>query len=123
MTRWPKAAFLAAMLALGACAASDGGVSKYERGFQLLAAQDYVAAETFFTEILEDDPDDAYAHLNLGAAHEAQGNFVTAEKHYEEASRLGKGKQIGKTVFNGDVKAENTTVASVADYNLANLPR
>ena len=113
------------LLALAACGGGDGEMveSEYEPGFQMLASQNYTGAEAFFAAEIADDPDDAYAHLNLGAAHEAQGNYAMAREHYQAAIAAGEGEPVGKTVYNGQVKIEDTTVAAVAAYNMSNLPQ
>lgn len=117
-----KAVAAAALVAVAGCA---GGPVEDDvgPGFDMLASKNYAAAESYFATEVSEDPDNAYAHLNLGAAHEAQGNYAMAAMHYQHAVDMGEGVPIGKTVYNGQVKMEDTTVAAVAAYNLANLPQ
>lgn len=113
-----------ALMAVTACSTDERMVdTEYDPGFDMLASQNYAAAETFFAGKVAEDPDDPYAHLNLAAAQEAQGNYAMAASHYQDATRLGDGVTVGKTVYNGQVKMEETTVAALAAYNLANLPQ
>lgn len=118
-----KALAVAGMVLAGCAGDEQTAGTKYDQGFELLASQEYAAAEVFFAQQVEADPDDPYALLNLAAAQEAQGDFGSAAKNYQEAARHGSGARVGKTVYNGQVKAEDTTVTALAAYNLANLPQ
>lgn len=117
-----RAAVAAGALTVAACSGGDEQPVD-TTGFDLLASQNYAAAEAYYTNEVAQDPSDASAHLNLGAAHEAQGNFAMAARHYQLAVQYGEGVPVGQTAFNGQVKSEETTVAAVAAYNLANLPQ
>lgn len=117
-----KAAAAAALLVVAGCS-SQMAEDDVGPGFDMLAAKNYAGAEAYFANEVAEDPDNAYAHLNLGAAHEAQGNFDMAAMHYQHAVEMGEGVPVAQTVYNGQVKSESTTVAAVAAYNLANLPQ
>lgn len=116
-----KAVAAAALLAVAGCATAT--VDDVGPGFEMLASKNYAGAEAYFANEIAEDPDNAYAHLNLGAAHEAQGDFAMAATHYQHAVDRGDGVAVARTVYNGQVKSEDTTVAAVAAYNLANLPQ
>lgn len=119
-----KAVAGAALLAIAGC--TTGGemaTTEVDSGFDMLASKNYAGAEAYFANLVAEDADNAYAHLNLGAAHEAQDEYDMARMHYEHAVAMGEGVPIGKTVYNGQVKVEDTTVAAVAAYNLSNLPQ
>lgn len=118
-----KALAGAALLALASCGVGDMAESDPTPGFQMLASQNYAGAEAFFANQVAENPDSPYAHLNLAAAHEAQGNYAMAREHYQAAVELGEGVPVGRTVYNGQVRAEDTTVAAVAAYNINNLPQ
>ena len=115
-----KAIAIVGLLAAAGCTTQAAYDSS---GFDMLAAKNYAGAEAYFSGEVAEDPDDAYAHLNLGAAHEAQGNYAMAARHYQTAVQMGEDVPVGRTVYNGQVKAEDSTVAAVASYNLANLPQ
>lgn len=118
-----KAVAAAAMLAVAGCGMTAAVDPEVQQGFDMLATQNYAAAEALFAQEVAEDPNNAYAHLNLGAAHEAQGNNALAAQHYQQAVALGEGVPVGRTVYNGQVRPEDTTVAAVGAYNLANLPQ
>lgn len=114
----------ASLLVLAGCAGEERMVSTdVDPGFDMLASQNYAGAEAYFMSEISEDPNDAYAHLNVGVAQEGQGKFADAAQHYQHAVSLGDGVPVGKTVYNGQVKMENTTVSALAAYNLANLPQ
>ena len=46
-----------------------------------LAARQYAAAEADFTQLVQQQPDDDYAHLGLGLALARQGRFAAAAEH------------------------------------------
>lgn len=110
-----------ALLALAACA--DNPAEEMQPGFEMLASRNYAGAEAYFADAVADDPENAYAHLNLAVAHQAQGDIAMAREHYQQAVALGEGVPIAQTTYDGQVKAEESTVAAVAAYNLSNLPQ
>ena len=110
-----------ALLALAGCADDRG--EEMQPGFEMLASRDYAGAEAFFADAVAEDPENAYAHLNLAVAHQAQGDIAMAREHYQQAVALGEGVPIGRTAYEGQVKTEESTVAAVAAYNLSNLPQ
>ena len=109
-----------ALLALAACA--DNTVERMQPGFEMLSSRNYSGAEAYFADAVAEDPENAYAHLNLAVAHQAQGDIAMAREHYQQAVALGEGVPIGQTTYEGQVKAEESTVAAVAAYNLSTLP-
>lgn len=114
----------ASLMTLSACATEEKMVStEIDPGFDMLAAQNYTGAEAYFAELVGRDAENPWAHLNLGVAHEGQGEFAEAATHYQHAVSMGDGVPVGKTVYNGQVKIEDTTVAALGAYNLANLPQ
>ena len=116
-----RAATAIVLLALAACA--DSAAERMQPGFEMLAARDYAGAEAYFADLVADDPDNASAHLNLAVAHQAQGDIAMAREHYQRAVALGEGVPVGQTTYEGQVEAEESTVAAVAAYNLSNLPQ
>lgn len=114
----------ASLLVLAGCASEERVVrTDVDPGFDMLASQNYSGAEAYFLNEIAEDPNDAYAHLNVAVAQEGQGKFGEAAMHYQHAVERGDGVPVGKTVYNGQVKMENTTVSALAAYNLANLPQ
>ena len=109
------------LLVLAACA--DSASERMQPGFEMLSSRNYAGAEAFFADAVAEDPDNAYAHLNLAVAHQAQGDIAMAREHYQQAVAFGEGEPIGQTTYDGQVKTEESTVAAVAAYNLSNLPQ
>ena len=116
-----RAATGLALLALAACA--DNAAEKMQPGFEMLSSRNYAGAEAYFADAVAEDPENAYAHLNLAVAHQAQGDIALAREHYQHAVALGEGVPIGQTTYEGQVRSEESTVAAVAAYNLSNLPQ
>lgn len=109
------------LLALAACA--DNAAEEMQPGFEMLSSRNYAGAEAYFADAVAEDPENAYAHLNLAVAHQAQGDIAMAREHYQKAVAYGEGVPIGQTTYEGQVKTEESTVAAVAAYNLSNLPQ
>ena len=105
------------LLALSACASSQ----PRDRGWEMIVAQDYAGARAYYEEVLRKNPDDPYAHLNLGVALEKLGDKEGAERHYREALRLGGDARIAETAEEGQVQSRKTTVAELAEENLRRL--
>ena len=116
-----RAATGIALLALAACAGN--AAEEMRPGFEMLSSRNYAGAEAYFADVVAEDPENAYAHLNLAVAHQAQGDIAMAREHYQRAVALGEGVPIGQTTYDGQVKTEESTVAAVAAYNLSNLPQ
>lgn len=55
---------------------------------QLVEMQDYVSSVDFFTKALRCKPDYVDAIYNRGLAYELQGDFLNAQKDYQEALRM-----------------------------------
>lgn len=109
------------LLALAACA--DNAAEEMQPGFEMLSSRNYAGAEAYFADAVAEDPENAYAHLNLAVAHQAQGDIAMAREHYQKAIAHGEGVATGQTTYEGQVKTEESTVAAVAAYNLSNLPQ
>jgi len=58
------------------------------RGEKLLTEGKAGEAKRVFEQVLADDPNDPRAWLDLGLAHEATGNWTSAEKAYRRATEL-----------------------------------
>lgn len=120
-----------AALALVACttetgsggSGSDPGTSAaFATGYQMLIDQNYVGARDAFLAIVANDPDNAYAHLNLGVAYEELGDLQLAKTHYNLALDTGASQPIAGTVEDGVVQNDvNTTVGALATRNLTAL--
>ena len=110
-----------ALLTLAACA--DNAAEEMQPGFEMLSSRNYSGAEAYFADAVAENPENAYAHLNLAVAHQAQGDIAMAREHYQKAVAYGEGVPIGQTTYEGQVTTEESTVAAVAAYNLSNLPQ
>ncbi len=110
-------------LALVGCASSDAPEqTAFGSAYDLLVAQDYASARDAFLAILSNDPNNAYAHLNLGVAYEELGETELARTHYGLALQNGSDAPIAGTVEDGVVKSGlATTVGALANQNLAGL--
>lgn len=113
-----------AALALVACAAPGGPApqSALSAANDKLIAQDYPGARDAFLAIIAEDPNNAYAHLNLGVAYEELGEVELAKTHYNLAIQTGGSSPIAGTVEDGVVSGGvSTTVGALATQNLTAL--
>ena len=121
------AAFGLAALTLSACAATDAdgnatGLTQstaFYTAYQKLVQENYTGARDGFLAIVGDEPDNAYAHLNLGVAYEELGEADLAKAHYQIALDTDPDAQIIEEVEDGEVRSDvNTTVGELATKNL-----
>ncbi len=90
-------------------------------GWSMIAAQDYASARAHYQGMLAEDPNNPYANLNLGVAFEETGDNEMAAKHYQVAIANGKNARIQEVAQDGNVAPRSTTVAKIAQENLACL--
>ncbi|MGE3277327.1 MAG: hypothetical protein AB7O67_19605 [Vicinamibacterales bacterium] len=107
---------LAAVLSAG-CA---WRMSHIQKGFDAFTDLDYVTAEKEFSEALEDDPDNPYAQLNLGAVFQNTGRPLLAIPLYQKVLVTGKDVRPTKKA-NAEDDEENPTLAELAQQNLDKL--
>ena len=114
---------VAALVALlGGCAVS-GEHAELKEGWELMVANEYAAARDHYEALLVDYPGNPYALLNLGVAYEELGDTGLAREHYEAALANGANAEIAEVAEKGQVATKPTTVAAVAEQNLARLPK
>jgi tetratricopeptide (TPR) repeat protein len=90
-------------------------------GWSMIVAEDYASARGHYQSMLAEDPNNPYVNLNLGIAYENLGDTEMAAKHYQVALAKGKDAGVGKVARDGDIATRETTVAKVAQENLAGL--
>jgi tetratricopeptide (TPR) repeat protein len=71
-----------------AIAASDTVQARYERAMALLDLCRFTEARRGFTEVIEREPGDAWAHYGLGLSLEMMGQQTAADKELEAAQKL-----------------------------------
>lgn len=103
---------LVTLISVSACATVNKHVSK---GFDAYTKLDYVTAEKEFTKALEDDKDDPYANLNMGALYQATGRPQLAVPLYMKAIEKGKNIRPNRKANNKDA---SPTIAEIAQKNL-----
>jgi tetratricopeptide (TPR) repeat protein len=92
-----------------------------DNGWDMIAAQDFSSARAHYQSMLAENPNDPYANLNLGVAYEELGDKQLAAKHYQVAIANGKDAEIQEVAQDGKTAARSTTVAKIAQENLAGL--
>jgi tetratricopeptide (TPR) repeat protein len=92
-----------------------------DNGWDMIAAQDFSSARAHYQSMLAENPNDPYANLNLGVAYEELGDKLLAAKHYQVAIANGKDAEIQEVAQDGKTAARSTTVAKIAQENLAGL--
>jgi tetratricopeptide (TPR) repeat protein len=106
---------------LAGCVA--GGASPgLKRGWELMVAEDYVAAIDQYEILLKEHPDNPYALLNLGVAYQRLGNFDRARPNYQAAIVHGGSAEVTRVAETEGIKTQTTTVAELARQNLEALP-
>ena len=107
-------------LLLGGCAAS-GPSGELEEGWELMLEEDYPAARTHYESMLEEYPENPYAHLNLGVAYQRLGEPGPARRHYETAIEHGGAAEVTRVAEEEGAAPRTTTVAELARQNLQSL--
>jgi len=105
-------------LVLSGC---SGQGDALDDGWSMITAQDYASARAHYQSMLAEDPNDPYVNLNLGVAYEETGDREMAAKHYQVAVANGKEARIQEVAQDGNVAPRETTVARIAQENLAGL--
>ena len=116
---------LLAALSLGAgCRTVNKHVSK---GFDYFQQLNYKEAEVEFLKAIEDDKDDPYAQLNLGALYQATGRPQKAIELYLKVLETGKNirpnRKTTTLTREGQTAESNPTLAEMAQKNLDSLMR
>lgn len=107
-------------LTLAGCAAT-GPAGELQEGWELMVAEDYPAARDHYEGILAENPDNPYAHLNLGVAYHRLGETERARRHYEAAVAHGGEAEITQVADEDGVAPETSTVADQARENLRRM--
>ena len=110
------------LILLTACATNVTEREDLAEAWQQMLNEDYLGARDAYELILLDDPQNPYAHLNLGFAYQQLGIYEAARSHYETAIAVGGDATVTSVVEEGQVSAVATTVADRARENLATLP-
>jgi len=115
-----KLAVVGAMLA-GLLLSGCSGQGALDDGWSMITAEDYASARAHYQSMLAEDPNNPYVNLNLGVAYQETGDNEMAAKHYQVALANGKEAVIQEVAQDGNVAPRATTVAKVAQENLASL--
>jgi Tfp pilus assembly protein PilF len=121
MRRFAILGALMAGLVLSGCSGQPGQGDALEQGWSMLSQQDYASARAHYQGMLAEDPNNPYVNLNLGVAYEETGDREMAAKHYQIAVANGEKALIQVVGQDGNVAPRETTVAKLAQANLANL--
>jgi tetratricopeptide (TPR) repeat protein len=107
--------------ALAGCMVRNGPI---ERGFKAFDDKDYAKAELEFLKALEDDPEDPYAQVNLGAVYQNTARPELARVFYLKALVTGKDVTPSRKANTDetDKKKKDPTLAELAQINLDLLP-
>lgn len=102
-------------------AGCSGQGKEMDDGWNMIVAEDYAGARAHYESLLASDPNNPYVNLNLGVAYEELGDKAMAAKHYQVALANGKDAGVSEVAEDGSVAGRKTTVAKVAEENLAGL--
>lgn len=118
MVRWQKLfATVLTIAILAACATKRGS---FNNGYKAFEDKDYAKAETEFLKSLEDDPNDPYVQLNLGAVYQNTGRPELARVFYQKVLITGKDVTPSRkaNTEETDKKKKDPTLAELAQINL-----
>lgn len=112
---------LGAMIGVALLAGCASQNSEFDSAWRSIVQQDYAEARAKYQAILAGDPNNPYAHLNIGVAYEELGDTAMAADHYRAAIANGSKAEIGEIAQDGTVTGRRITVKEVAIDNLARL--
>ena len=112
--RISRALAVVLLVASAACSTVNKHVSK---GYDAYSKQDYMTAEVEFQKALDDDKDDPYAQLNMGALYQATGRPQLAVQLYLKVLQTGKNVRPNRKTNNLTSQA-SPTLAEMAQANL-----
>ena len=116
-----KLAVVGAMVAGLLLSGCVGQSEALDDGWSMIVAEDYASAQAHYQSMLAENPNNPYANLNLGVAYEETGDNEMAAKHYQVAVANGTDAEIQEVAQDGNAAPRATTVAKVAQENLASL--
>ena len=119
MRRLAVVGAMMAGLLLSGCAIGQG--EGLDDGWSMITAEDFASARAHYQSLLAEDPNNPYVNLNLGVSYEETGDNEMAAKHYQVAVANGKDALIQEVAQDGNIAPRETTVAKVAQENLASL--
>jgi Flp pilus assembly protein TadD len=102
---------------LTGCASGDMRLAN--KGFQHIEDGQLVDAESVLTEAVQDNPNNAYAVLNLGTVYQRTGRFDQARAMFEKVIALDSQEKPAKRSKFID---SSKNLREIAEYNLTTLP-
>ncbi len=108
---------VAAAAMLAGCVVRTGPI---ERGFKAFDDKDYAKAEVEFLKALEDDPNNPYAQVDLGAVYQNTARPELARVFYQKALITGKDVTPRRKANTDETDKRNNdpTLAELAQINL-----
>ena len=116
-----KLSVVGVMIAGLILAGCSGQGEDLDAGWDMITAEDYSSARAHYQSMLAEDPNNPYANLNIGVAYEELGDKEMAAKHYQVAIANGKDAEFQEVAQDGNTAGRATTVAKIAQENLAGL--
>lgn len=98
-----------------------GCTQAVDDGWGMIITEDFASSRAHYESMLAEDPNNPYVNLNLGVSYEETGDNELAAKHYQVAVANGKDAPIEEVAQDGVVAPRLTTVATIAQENLASL--
>jgi Tfp pilus assembly protein PilF len=96
--------------------------TEFMDAYDALGRSDFVAAEPLLTRSLEQEPNDPYALLSMGAVMERTGRLYQATIYYRSAARYGAATPVEKSIsIDGDDRHQAKSVRDLALLNLARI--
>ena len=97
----------------GSGSASSSADTLVQTGLQQLQAGETATARTTFQNVLELDPENAYAHYNLGLIAQEAGKDALAVEHYDAALKTA--ADFGSALYNKGILLETSDLEGAVD--------
>jgi Flp pilus assembly protein TadD len=117
MRRATILSLIAIMIIAVACASLDEG-DFLQDGYEAMTQGNYIKAEEYFTKVLDINPENPYALLNLGVIYQKTDRIEQAKAMYNKVIALGATQKPSEVT---DASAEGKSLVQIAKDNLATL--
>jgi Flp pilus assembly protein TadD len=103
---------------LAGCATPTGDYALLESGYNHIAAENWSDAETDLRQVLEADPDNRYAQLNMGVVYEKTGRPDEARAMYNQVIESGTTQVAARSTVEAE---KGRMLKDIAEENLRGM--
>jgi tetratricopeptide (TPR) repeat protein len=117
MRRAAILSLIAIMIIAVACASLDEG-DYLQEGYEMMTQGNYIKAEEYFTKVLDINPNNPYALLNLGVVYQNTNRMEQAKAMYNKVIALGATDMPHEVT---QATAKGKSLVQIAKDNLSTL--